>query len=176
MAAMIPRPAIPLDFAFIRGLAQNPAYAPFITDEDDASLAEYLTEASSRLQIWHENDQPIGFALWCNVGHPSGVIELRRLALAQIGGGKGLAFVTALTNHGFTELGAQKIWLDASGENPRAARVYEQAGYTLEGTQRAHWWRPALGRVVDVLLFGMQRNEWQALAPAPAAPYISTKE
>lgn len=86
---------------------------------------------------------------------------MRRLALAKVGGGKGLAFVKALTDHGFAELGAAKIWLDASGENPRAAKIYHQAGYTLEGRQRAHWWRPVLGRVVDVLLFGMLRDEWQ---------------
>lgn len=154
------RPATPADFAFIRGLVQQPAYAAYLTDEDEAGLAAYLSDPSARLQIWEEDGQSAGFVLWCNVGHPSGTVELRRLALATIGGGKGLAFVTALTDHGFSSLNARKIWLDASGENLRAARVYQQAGYTLEGRQRAHWWRPSLGRVVDVLLFGLLREEW----------------
>lgn len=155
------RPATPDDFPFIRGLAQNPANAPFITDEDDAALAAYLADPSARLYIWQENAKPAGFALYCEIGHPTGRVELRRLALAQTGGGRGADFLKTLTDHAFTALGAARVWLDASGENLRAARVYTQIGYTLEGTQRGHWWRPALGRAVDLLLFGMQREEWQ---------------
>lgn len=155
------RPATAADFAFIRAVTQSPDHAPYLTDEDEAGLTAYLDDPSSRLQIWQEGGEPAGYALWCGLGHPSGTIELRRLALARVGGGKGLAFVKTLTDHGFADLGARKIWLDASGENARAERLYLQAGYTLEGRQRAHWWRPALGRVVDVLLFGMLRDEWQ---------------
>lgn len=156
------RHATPADFPFIRRLAQDPANAPFITDEDEAALAAYLADPSARLLIWQAEGEPAGFVLWCGIGQPSGVVELRRLALGETGGGRGLPFVTALTEYGFAELQAQKIWLDASGENTRAARVYAQAGYRLEGTQRAHWWRPALGRTVDLLLFGMLRTDWLA--------------
>lgn len=156
------RPATPADFPFIRALAQDPANAPFITDEDDAALAAYLTDPSARLYIWEEDGQPAGFALYCEIGHPTGRVELRRLALSVTGGGRGSAFLKTLTDHAFGEFGAARVWLDASGENLRAARVYEQIGYTLEGTQRAHWWRPALGRAVDLLLFGIQREEWQS--------------
>lgn len=155
------RPATPADFAFIRGLAGHPAYAPFITDEDETALAAYLADPTARLCIWDEAGRPAGFALFCEIGHPTGRVELRRLALATTGGGRGLAFVRALTDHAFDRLGAARVWLDASGENPRACRVYEQAGYRLEGCQRAHWWRPGLGRAVDLMLFGLMREEWQ---------------
>ena len=156
------RPATPGDFAFIRALAQDPANAPFITDEDDTALAAYLNDPSARLYIWQENAKPAGFALYCEIGHPTGRVELRRLALAQTGGGRGATFLKVLTDHAFSNLGAARVWLDASGENPRAAKVYQNLGYHLEGTQRAHWWRPALGRAVDLLLFGMMRAEWLA--------------
>lgn len=159
---MIPRPAGPADFAFVRALAGAPSSAPFVTDEDEAALAGYLADPSARLQIWEADGQPAGFALWCGLGQNSGVIELRRLALAVPGSGKGAAFVAALTDHGFETLGAQKIWLDASGENPRACHIYDRLGYVLEGRQRAHWWRPALGRTVDLMLYGMLRSEWLA--------------
>lgn len=161
---MTPRPATAADFAFIRSLAGHPDYEPFVTDEDEAALATYLAEPTSLLQIWETQGHPAGFALWCGIGQPSGALELRRLALARTGGGQGTTFVRALTDFGFQDLKAQRIWLDASAENPRAARVYQQAGYTLEGRQRAHWHRPALGRSVDLLLFGMLRAEWQSLA------------
>jgi RimJ/RimL family protein N-acetyltransferase len=155
------RPATALDFPFIRSLAQRPDYAPFITDEDEAGLSAYLADPDALLQIWGDDGANAGFALWCGLEHPAGVVELRRLALSKAGAGQGLGFLHELTRFGFEDLCAQKVWLDASGENQRAAKVYAKAGYTLEGTQRAHWWRPALGRTVDVLLFGMMREDWQ---------------
>lgn len=162
------RPATPADFGFIRGLAGRPENAPFITDEDEAALADYLTDATVRLLIWEVGGQPAGYALFCTVGDPSGAVELRRLALDASGGGQGQRFLRVLLDHGFGTLGAARVWLDASGENPRAMRVYERAGFTLEGRLRQHWYRPALGRVVDLMLYGMLRAEWEALEPHPA--------
>ena len=45
-------------------------------------------------------------------------------------------FVRALTDHAFTTLGAERVWLDASGENPRAQHLYDKAGYRREGVLR----------------------------------------
>ncbi|WP_431299751.1 GNAT family N-acetyltransferase [Tabrizicola sp. BL-A-41-H6] len=154
------RAALPGDLGFIRELAQRPDYAPFITDEDEARLAFYAGDAAHRLLIWDEGAGPAGFALFADVGMQSGTVELRRLALDKTGSGGGLGFVQALTGYAFQALGAAKVWLDASGENLRAQKVYERAGYRLEGRLRAHWFRPALGRNVDVMLYGMLRDEW----------------
>ncbi|WP_374396127.1 GNAT family N-acetyltransferase [Tabrizicola sp.] len=159
------RPATAADFGFIRGLASQPENAPFITDEDEAALAGYLSDPSARLLIWEPAGAPAGFVLWCGLGEPSGAVELRRLALAATGGGQGQVFIRALVDYGFGALDAARVWLDASGENPRAVKVYERAGFTLEGRLRQHWYRPALGRVVDLMLFGMLRAEWEALEP-----------
>ena len=40
--------------------------------------------------------------------------------------------------------------------------------FTLEGRLRQHWHRPALGRNVDLMLYGMLRAEWESLEPLPA--------
>ena len=40
--------------------------------------------------------------------------------------------------------------------------LYERAGFTLEGRLRQHWFRPALGRCVDLMLYGILREEWAA--------------
>ncbi len=159
------RPASPDDFAFIRSLAIRPDYAPFITDEDEAALARYLTDPTCRLLVWGDS---AGFALFCEIGDPSGRVELRRLALAETGKGQGRAFVGALVDYGFRALGAQKLWLDASGENLRAQHLYTNCGFTLEGRLRDHWFRPVLGRNVDVMLYGLLRAEWQSTLAAPA--------
>ena len=160
------RPAVISDFPFIRALAQQPENRAFITDEDDAALAAYLSASDARLLIAEVDGARIGYALFCEIGDPSGRVELRRLALAQTGGGRGRAFVGALIRYGFETLEAGRIWLDASGENPRAMALYEKLGFLREGIQRGHWSRPdAQGnrsRNVDLHLFGLMRSEWQA--------------
>lgn len=155
------RPATSADFGFIRGLAQRPDYAPFISDDDEAALAAHLANPAHRLLIW-EGAGANGFALYFGIGDPSGAVELRRLALADTGTGAGRGFLDDMIGYAFRDLEAKRLWLDASSENPRAQRVYERAGFTLEGRLRQHWYRPALGRCVDLLLFGMLREEWAA--------------
>lgn len=154
------RRATPADFGFIRKVAQHADYAPFITDEDESALAAYLHDADCRLLIWQDAAGPAGFALYAGL-QAHGVVELRRLALARAGLGEGAAFLAALVDHGFVELAADRLWLDASGLNPRAQKTYLRAGFTLEGRLRAHWYRPALGHAVDLLLYGMLRTEWR---------------
>ncbi len=166
---MILRAATRDDLPFIRALAQRPDYAPFITDEDDDALAAYLDTAANRLLIWQDAAGPAGFALFCEIGDPSRRVELRRLALARAGKGEGAAFLQVLIDYGFATLGAERLWLDASAENLRAQKVYDRAGFTLEGRLRGHHYRPALGRVVDLMLYGMMRSEWLA-RKAPLQP------
>ena len=84
-----------------------------------------------------------------------------------LGAGAATLGSTALVDHAFREFGANRLWLDASAENPRAVKVYGRAGFRVEGTLRAHWYRPALGRAVDLILMGLMRSEWQALEPLP---------
>lgn len=162
------RPATAADFPFVRALAGRPENAPFITDEDEAALARYLEDPTTRLLIWEVSGKPAGYALFCTLGDPSGGVELRRLALDVTGGGQGQRFIRALLDHAFGPLAAARVWLDASGENPRAMQTYSRAGFTLEGRLRQHWYRPALGRVVDLMLYGMLRAEWESLEPVPA--------
>lgn len=156
------RAALPADYAFIRALVQGPDYALYLTDEDEIALHAYATRPDSRLLIC-ETDQtaPAGFALFCEIGDPSGTLELRRLALAQVGQGAGAAFINLLIAFGFNELGAARLWLDTSENNLRAQKVYARAGFTLEGRLRQHDYCPPLGRNVDTLLYGMLRAEWR---------------
>ncbi|MDZ4312681.1 MAG: GNAT family N-acetyltransferase [Cypionkella sp.] len=156
------RPALAADFGFIRSVAGRAEYAPFITDEDEAGLAVYLTSPAARLLIWEDDHGPRGFALYAVPQDGAGVVELRRLALDHAGRGEGQTFLRAMIGYAFHDLAAQRLWLDASGENLRAQAAYVRAGFVLEGRLRGHWYRPALGRVVDLLIYGMLRAEWQA--------------
>ena len=97
------RPATPADFGFIRSLTCDPAYAPFIGDDDEAQLARYLADPAARLLIW-EDAAPLGFAIFREIGEASGRVELFRLALSGAGKGGGAAFMTALIDFAFGEL------------------------------------------------------------------------
>lgn len=155
------RPATAADIAFIRSLTTRADYAPFIGDTDAATLHGWLDRPEVRIVIW-EADGAKGFAIYREIGDPSGRVELFRIALDRAGGGRGDAFFNALLDHAFAVLDADRMWFDASGENLRAMTIYDRAGCRREGIQRAHWWRPALGRAVDLHLFGILRAEWLA--------------
>ena len=154
------RPATPADFAFIRKLTTDPANAPYIGDDSEAKLAAYLDDPAARVLIWGDAS---GFAIFREIGNASGGVELFRLALAGTDAGGGAAFVAALLDFAFNDLDAARVWLDASSENLRAQKVYERAGFVLEGRLRRHWYRPCLGRTVDLMLYGLLRDEWSAL-------------
>jgi RimJ/RimL family protein N-acetyltransferase len=158
------------DLPFIRSLAGRPDYAPFITDETEAALAAYLDAADSEILIWEPAGTPAGFAIFCEIGDRSGRVELMRLALAEAGKGEGRRFLRLLLDRAFKVHRASRIWLDCSGENLRAQRAYAQAGFTQEARLRNHEFVPALGRTIDILLYGILRPEWEALEPLPARP------
>ncbi len=157
------RRATAQDFAFIHEVAGNPDYARFIEDVGDDVLAAYLENPDYALVIWQPQGQPAGFALFCDVTRPARAMELRRLGLKSAGGGQGRAFVAALRDYGFAELGANCLWLDVVPDNPRALHLYKDAGFHYEGLQRARWKRPT-GDVADLHLLSILRSEWDALA------------
>lgn len=159
------RPATTADIPFIRSLTTRPDYAPFIGDADAAQLQAWIDNPADRVLIW-EGPGATGFAVFHSADQP--VVELFRIALDQAGGGQGDAFFRALVDFAFRDLGAERLWLDASAENPRAVKIYSRAGFRQEGRLRAHWFRPTLGRAVDLILMGMLRTEWEALEPLPA--------
>ncbi|HLQ17758.1 MAG TPA: GNAT family protein [Tabrizicola sp.] len=161
------RPATAEDIPFIRSLTTRSEYAPFIGDSDDTALQGWIDSAEASVLIW-DADGTRGFGIFRGLNAPGGVVELFRIALDRAGGGAGDRFFRALIDHAFRAFEAQRLWLDASAENTRALKIYTRAGFRQEGCQRAHWYRPALGRSVDLILMGLLRQEWESLEPLPA--------
>jgi RimJ/RimL family protein N-acetyltransferase len=50
--------------------------------------------------------------------------------------GAGSEAVKLATDFAFTDRNLQRVWLRAFGDNPRAIRAYEKAGFKIEGTMR----------------------------------------
>ena len=158
------RRATRADIPFIRSLTTRPDYMPFIGDAEAAQLQGWIDAPGSEILIW-EQGPARAFAILHGLDKPGRVIEIFRLALEPAGGGHGRDFMAALVEHGFRELGAARLWLDVSAENPRALRCYLAAGFRQEGTRRRHWFRPALERAVDLHMLGLMREDWEALEP-----------
>lgn len=151
------------DIGFVRSLTTRAEYTPFIGDSDEAAVQGWIDSPACEVLIAEEAGAPAGFAIFREIGDPSGRVELFRIALDRAGGGRGDAFFGALLDYGFEVLAARRLWLDASGENPRAIRIYTRAGCVVEGILRQHWFRPCLGRAVDLHMMAMMRDEWQVL-------------
>lgn len=161
------RPGATGDLGFVRALVRRPENAGFLTDEDETALARYLADPTTRLLIWGK-DAPRGFAIFCDLDNRAGAICLMRLCLDAPGQGEGRAFLRALIDYGFGTLQARRLWLDTAGENLRAQKAYAQAGFTLEGRLRQHEYVARIDQVIDSLIYGMLRGEWETLEPLRA--------
>ncbi len=74
--------------------------------------------------------------------------------------GYGTEITHLMLQHGFDTLNLNRIELRVYSTNPRARRVYEKAGYVLEGTQRQAEFRN--GQYIDDHLMAVLRDEWKA--------------
>ena len=152
------RVALPADFAFIHSITARPENGRFIVDMPDHQLRVHLANPEVDLVIWERDGSPAGYGLFCEIGDPSGRVELRSLGLDVADAGLGQPFLRALIDHGFDTLKAARIWLDVVQDNPRAQATYHHAGFTYEGTLRQNWKRPN-GDIVDMQVFGMLKCE-----------------
>jgi diamine N-acetyltransferase len=74
--------------------------------------------------------------------------------------GLGTELTELLLRHAFADLNLHRVWLRVFADNARARRVYEKAGFRLEGTQREADYRD--GHYRDVLVYSVLAPEWGA--------------
>lgn len=76
------------------------------------------------------------------------------------GRGYGTEATRLALSHAFDTVGVHRVELDVYAFNPRARRVYEKAGFVLEGTKRdALLWD---GQWVDCHVMAMLDSDWRA--------------
>jgi RimJ/RimL family protein N-acetyltransferase len=84
--------------------------------------------------------------------------------------GLGTEATRLLLDHAFTHLPLHRISLGVYAFNPRALRVYEKAGFVVEGRERE-----ALrydGERVDQVLMSVLRPEWAGRRRVPGTPLV----
>ena len=72
--------------------------------------------------------------------------------------GYGSDSLRTLMKYLFEKLGVNKIWIEARGNNPRAIKAYEKAGFKKEGLLRGENYFE--GKFVDCVRFGILRKEF----------------
>jgi RimJ/RimL family protein N-acetyltransferase len=73
--------------------------------------------------------------------------------------GYGRVAMQLMLKHGFSDLNLNRIFLRVDGNNPRAIRSYEHAGFIHEGRLRqAHFQN---NEYIDSLLMSVLHSEWQ---------------
>lgn len=83
-----------------------------------------------------------------------------RILMRQKGCNRGLGTeaVSLFIKYGMTELGIHKIHLEVYSFNPRAERVYQKAGFVLEGVKREDFCYN--GEYIDTRVYGMLREDY----------------
>ena len=72
--------------------------------------------------------------------------------------GYGTEAVRLMVQFGFNTLNLNRIFLHVYESNPRAIRVYEKAGFTLEGRERQAQFKD--GEYVDILRMSMLKSDY----------------
>lgn len=80
--------------------------------------------------------------------------------------GIGTAALSQLVAFAFVRRNLRRLHLEAIASNAGAIRVYEKAGFVVEGRQREHAW--VRGAYEDIVRMGLLRSEWAAGASSAA--------
>ena len=77
--------------------------------------------------------------------------------------GLGTDVTEVLVRHAFATLNLHRVWLRVFADNARGRKVYERAGFVLEGRQRDGDFRD--GDYQDVLVYSLLSTEWASRRP-----------
>lgn len=144
-------------------VARNMAMIPHPYSLKDAE--EWISIATSRTPETHFaitiNDEVVG-GIGVEVGDPRGIARNEHCAeigywIGETCWGRGIMSeaVPALTEWAFSELRLIRLYAVVYARNPTSARVLAKAGYDLEGTMRARYFRD--GEYIDGLLYAKLR-------------------
>ncbi|MEU6100357.1 GNAT family N-acetyltransferase [Streptomyces flaveolus] len=89
------------------------------------------------------------------------------------GRGVGTEATRLIVGHAFGQLGLHRVQLDVYGNNHRALRVYEKAGFVVEGVRREAAWRD--GEWVDEVLMAVLDHEWAVHGGRPEAAGVRAR-
>lgn len=174
------RPVADEDIAVLHGILTDPEVRRLTGSVHITAEAESGEEDLARLREWYStrNDQPDRLDLMVvdnSTGRTVGEVVLNdwdegsstanfRTLIGSEGRNRGLGSEATrlLVDYAFSHLPLHRIDLEVYAFNPRAQRVYEKAGFVVEGRRRE-----ALeydGERVDAIIMGLLRRDWEERA------------
>lgn len=161
------------DVAYLLALAADPQVEPFLAfaaaDEDRlraVMVAPGPGPGSGGLLVVESVDgEALGGLGLTVVNTRSRICEISRLMVRpdRRRSGIGLEAVRLACRYALHDHGMHRIQAECYGDNPAAHRLFEQAGFTREGTRRRAYSRR--GGWLDGVLFGLLADELSPAAP-----------
>jgi len=138
MAQLSPlSPLSPADIAEVMRIERLPGYDAFIGRFEADEHAAQMASPDARYFGLRNGAGLDGFVILQEFRQPT--ILLRRIAVAEPGGGRGTAMLRAIMDWVFEETPAEALKLDVALGNPRAKHVYEREGFTQYDVDDVHY-------------------------------------
>lgn len=130
-------PLSPADIPEVMRLERLPGYDAFIGRFEADEHAQQFASPDARYFGLRNGDRLAGFVILQEFNAPT--ILLRRIAVAEPGGGRGTALLRAIMNWVFESTAAEALKLDVALGNPRARHVYEREGFEQYDVDDVHY-------------------------------------
>lgn len=135
-----------------------------------SDMAEWIEKhrKSAEDLVWvitDMTDNCVGHCGFYKINYRTGTADIAICIGSASLWGKGLGgrIVQTLLHHAFQQMNLRKIRAEVLSTNPRSARMFEKCGFVREGVSREEAYKE--GRYVDMLVFGLLKNEWNPGVP-----------
>lgn len=127
----------PADIAEVMRIERLPGYDAFIGRFEADEHAAQMASPDARYFGLRNGAGLDGFVILQEFRQPT--VLLRRIAVAEPGGGRGTALLRAIMDWVFEETPAEALKLDVALGNPRARHVYEREGFAQYDVDEVHY-------------------------------------
>jgi diamine N-acetyltransferase len=127
------------ELTYVRKTEKDPTNSPYILQW---SLQEHKRALTDNPNILHLlvierlSNKPVGYVLINGLEDENDSIEIKRIAFSEKGKGYGRKMLHLIKQWAFTDMHANRLWLEVVDHNFRAKSLYESEGFKIEGLQR----------------------------------------
>jgi RimJ/RimL family protein N-acetyltransferase len=155
------------EIPFVRAAEAAPEAGGFVGTWSEGEHAACIDDGDCGHWVIEDGEgEPIGFVVLQGLQNPHLSLLLRRLVIVRKGAGAGRRTVAAVCRYCFEEIGFHRLWLDVREDNAPARRLYQRAGFVVEGRERECL--RLEGRWLDMLRMSMLDREYRSRIRAAA--------
>lgn len=154
------RPLHPEELAWLLEIEREAAAGGYVRNNDEATHREQMADSDYRYLVVEGTGKRLAYVILRGLSDEDACIQLKRIVVAEPGGGTGQVVMRALITHVFSTLGAHRLWLDTLLDNTRSQHVYRKLGFVREGQLREAVFLQ--GRHQDLIVYALLASEWPA--------------